>query len=134
MLNNGRLPGRFFDKARAELKAAGADLDFIGRPLSRALDELEAATKWLQESYKSSPDDAGFGAVDYLRAFALTLLGYEWLRMARAAARSPDQDFARAKRVTAGFVAQRLLPQVPALCGVVRTSAKEQMELPAAGF
>ena len=134
MLNNGRLPGRFFDKARADLKQAGGELAFIARPLAAALDELERTTRWLQESYQASPDDAGFGAADYLRAFALALLGWNWLRMARAAARSKDAGFAQAKRVTAEFFAQRLLPQVHALCGVVRNPAKSMMELPAASF
>jgi len=137
MLNNGRLPQRFFARARAELKQShtdGLELASIEQPLARAVDELEATTKWLQESYKSSPDDAGFGAVDFQRAFALTLLGSYWLRMARAAARSNDKAFAQAKRVTAEFFAQRLLPQVHALCGVVRNSATAQMELPAAHF
>ncbi|MGQ0586779.1 MAG: acyl-CoA dehydrogenase C-terminal domain-containing protein [Gammaproteobacteria bacterium] len=134
MLNNGRLPQRFFDQARAELNRShtdGLDLAFLEKPLAAALDELEATTKWLQDSYKSNPDDAGFGAADFLRAFALTMLGYEWLRMARAAARSKDPAFAAAKRVTAEFFAQRLLPQARALCGVVRNSARSQMELPA---
>jgi len=137
MLNNGRLPQRFFARARAELRQShtdGIDLAFIEKPLAKAVDELEATTQWLQESYKSSPDDAGFGAVDFQRAFALTLLGSYWLRMARAAARSKDPGFAQAKRVTAEFFAQRLLPQVHALCAVVRNPAKSQMELPAASF
>ncbi|MGH8442546.1 MAG: acyl-CoA dehydrogenase C-terminal domain-containing protein [Nevskiaceae bacterium] len=137
MLNNGRLPQRFFDKARAELNQArtdGLDLQFIEKPLTAALAEIEATTKWLQQSYKSNPDDAGFSAADYLRAFALAMLGYHWLRMARAAARSKDPAFAQAKRVTAEFFAQRLLPQMHALCGVVRNSAKSMMELPAASL
>lgn len=137
MLDNGRLPGRFFERARADLKQAhadGLDLAFIEKPLARALDELEATTKWLQNSYKGNPDDAGFGAADYLRAFALTLLGWNWLRMARATARSKDAGFTQAKRVTAEFFAQRLLPQVHALCGIVRNPAKAMMELPAASF
>ena len=124
-------------RARAELKQShtdGLDLAFIEKPLAKAVDELEATTKWLQESYKSNPDDAGFGAVDFLRAFALTMLGSYWLRIARAAARSKDPAFTQAKRVTAEFFVQRMLPQVHALCGVVRNSAKAQMELPAASF
>ena len=137
MLHNGRLPKRFFERVRADLKRAQADglrLDFIERPLAAAIDELETTTLWLQESFKQNPDDAGFGAVDFLRAFALTMLGYNWLRMARAATRGSNKGFAQAKRVTAEFFAQRLLPQVPALCGVVRNPAKSLMELPAAAF
>jgi hypothetical protein len=101
------------------------------QPLAGALDALEATTKWLQESYKQNPDDAGFGAADFLRAFALTMLGYDWLRMARAAARGKDAAFAQAKRATAEFFAQRLLPQAAALCAIVRNPAQSLMDLPA---
>jgi hypothetical protein len=137
MLANGQLPQRFFDKARAELKRShtdGLDLAFIERPLAAVLDDLEKTTRWLQDSYKSNPDDAGFGAADYLRAFALAMLGCNWLRMARAAARAGDKAFAQSKRTTAEFFAQRLLPQAHALCAVVRHSARSMMELPAANF
>ena len=136
MLNNGRLAQRFFERVRAELarSADGLDLDFIEKPLAQALADLERTTQWVQQSYKSNPDDAGFGAVDFLRAFSLTMLGYNWLRMAKAAALGTDQDYARAKRVTAEFFAQRLLPQVGTLCGAVRNSAAPLMALPAAAF
>jgi len=136
-LHNGRLPQRFFERVRGELQRAntdGMDFAFIERPLARALDELETTTQWLQESYRMNPDDAGFGAVDYLRAFALTMLGYNWLRMAQAAARRGDPAYAQAKRVTAEFFAQRLLPQVHTLCGAVRNPAGAMMALPAAAF
>jgi alkylation response protein AidB-like acyl-CoA dehydrogenase len=135
-LHNGRLPQRFFERARTELKAraAGADFGFIEKPLAEALDDLEATTRWLQESYKSNPDDAGFGAVDYLRAFALTVLGYNWLRMARAAAKHSDKGYAQAKRATAEYFAQRLLPQARTLGSAVRNPATSMMALPAAHF
>jgi alkylation response protein AidB-like acyl-CoA dehydrogenase len=129
MLNNGRLPGRFFERARAELRTG--DAGALGAALAGAIDELEATTRWLQDTYKTNPDDAGFGAADFLRAFALALLGYNWLRMARAAARGSDAGFAQAKRATAEFFAARLLPQVTALCRSVRNPAAVQMDLPA---
>ncbi|HUQ12043.1 MAG TPA: acyl-CoA dehydrogenase family protein, partial [Steroidobacteraceae bacterium] len=103
MLHNGRLAQRFFDRARAELKKShtdGLDLAFIEKPLAQTLDQLEVTTKWLQQAYKSNPDDGGMGAVDFQRAFALTALGCNWLRMARAAAKLTDKDYAQAKRVT----------------------------------
>jgi alkylation response protein AidB-like acyl-CoA dehydrogenase len=137
MLHNGRLPQRFFARVRAELRRAhadGLDLSAIEKPLEQAVTDLEATTKWLQESFKGNPDDAGFGAVDFLRAFSLTMLGYNWLRMARAASRAGDEAFARTKRTTAEFFAQRMLPQVGTLCTIVRNPARSLMELPAANF
>src|SRR3546814_1905305 len=69
MLHGGRLPKRFFAAVRADLDAAP---DFIAGPLGKALAELESTTRWVQESYKLTPDDAEFGCVDFMRAFSLT--------------------------------------------------------------
>ncbi|HZR33856.1 MAG TPA: acyl-CoA dehydrogenase C-terminal domain-containing protein [Nevskia sp.] len=133
MLNGGRLPQRFFAKVRAE-GTGDTPLGFIAKPLREAVDELESTTQWLQQSYKSSPDDAGFGAVDFLRAFALTYLGYNWLRMAKAASASGDEGFKRGKLATAQFFAARMLPQVQMLCANVRKPAAELMQLDAAAI
>jgi alkylation response protein AidB-like acyl-CoA dehydrogenase len=126
MLNNGRLPQRFFAKVRAE-GTADAPCGFIAKPLREAVDELEKTTQWLQESYKTNPEDAGFGAVDFLRAFSLTYLGYNWLRMAKAASASGDEAFKRSKLATAQFFASRMLPQVRSLCANVRSPAADLM-------
>src|SRR3546814_8761935 len=72
-LHGGRLPKRFFAAVHADLDAAP---DFIAGPLGKALAELESTTRWVQESYKLTPDDAAFGCVDFLRAFSLTYLGW----------------------------------------------------------
>jgi alkylation response protein AidB-like acyl-CoA dehydrogenase len=130
MLNGGRLPQRFFAKVRAE-STGDMPLGFIAKPLREAVDELEKTTLWLQESYKTNPDDAGFGAVDFLRAFSLTYLGFNWLRMAKAAANHSDAAFREAKLNTAQFFASRMLPQVQLLCATVRTPAASLMQLSA---
>ncbi len=134
MLHNGRLPGRFFAKARAAATAAESSLDFISKPLLAAIDDLEQTTRWIQESYKTSPDDAAFGCADFLRAFALTYLGYNWLRMAKAAAAQSDGAMRAAKFATAKFYATRMLSQVSALLTNVRAPAAEPMQLDAASF
>ncbi|HZP12137.1 MAG TPA: acyl-CoA dehydrogenase family protein [Nevskiaceae bacterium] len=134
MLHNGRLPGRFFAKARAAATKADGDLEFIGKPLLAAIDDLEKTTRWIQESYKTSPDDAAFGCADFLRAFALTYLGYNWLRMAKAAAAQSDRSLRAAKFATANFFATRMLSQVSALLANVRAPAAEPMQLAASDF
>jgi hypothetical protein len=134
MLHNGRLPGRFFAKARAAATQAKSELEFIGKPLIAALDDLEKTTRWIQESYKSSPDDAAFGCADFLRAFALTYLGYNWLRMATSALSLSDASRRQAKLATAHFFATRMLSLVPALLGNVRSPAAGAMQLDAASF
>ncbi len=131
MLHNGRLPQRFFAAVRKDL--AGADA-FIAKPLEAALDELEKSTAWVQSSYKTTPDDAAFGCADFLRAFSLTYLGWNWLRMDKAATLLGDAGYRAAKRATAEFFATRLLSQVPALCANVRQSAGLLMQLDSKHF
>ncbi|MCX7070391.1 MAG: acyl-CoA dehydrogenase family protein [Gammaproteobacteria bacterium] len=133
MMHNGRLAQRFFAKVRSE-STGDAPLGFIAKPLREALDELEKTTAWLQESFKTNPDDAGFGAVDFQRAFCLTYLGYNWLRMAKAAINTNDETFKAQKLNTAQFFAARMLPQVMSLCANVRQPASELMALDAANF
>lgn len=128
MLHGGRLPTRFFERARKEIND-DATLAFIEKPLASALEAVEAATQWLQQSYKSDPDAAGLGAVDFQRAFALTMLGYNWLRMAKAASQSKDAAFQASKLAAAEFFATRLLPQVAVLCATVRAPTKRAMAL-----
>ena len=130
MLHNGRLPQQFFAKVRAE-NTSMAPLGFLTRPLMAAVDDLEATTTWLQEHFRDNPNDAGAGAVDFLRAFSLTMLGYNWLRMANAASSGNDAAFKQAKLATAQFFAERLLSQVPSLCANARQPADTMMALPA---
>ena len=131
MLHGGRLPHRFFTAVRADL-AAGPE--WVSAPLSRAVDELEACTRWLQQSFKQQPNDAAFGCVDYLRAFSLTYLGWNWLRMHRAAEAGGDSRLKARKRATTSYFIGRLLPQVHSLCGVVRSGTQDMMSLAAENF
>ncbi|GAC1622682.1 MAG: acyl-CoA dehydrogenase [Nevskia sp.] len=133
MLHGGRLVQRFFAKVRSE-STADAPVGFIAKPLREAVDELEKTAQWLQQSFKSNPEDAGFGAVDFQRAFCLTYLGFNWLRMAKAAMAGSDEIFKQQKLTTAHFFAQRMLPQVQSLCANVRMPASDLMKLEAAHF
>jgi alkylation response protein AidB-like acyl-CoA dehydrogenase len=131
MLHGGRLPQRFFAAVRADL-ASGPD--WMAGPLAAAVDSLENGTRWLQQSFKEQPNDAAFGWADYLKAFSLTYLGWNWLRMLRAAEQGTEVRMREAKRATAAHFAGRLLPQVPVLCGMATSSAGEMMLLSAENF
>tara|TARA_R110000850_G_scaffold16864_4_gene52302 strand:- start:30470 stop:32218 length:1749 start_codon:yes stop_codon:yes gene_type:complete len=133
MMHDGRLAQRFFSAVRSELNA-DAPLGWITHPLGRAVDELEATTKFLIESFKSSPEVAGFGAVDFQRAFALTYLGYNWLRMVKASAEHADAGFRESKLATAEFFVSRMLPHVHTLLATVQAPVDKQMSLDAANF
>lgn len=128
MLHGGRLPQRFFAAVRKDLAGAEA---FIAGPLQAAVNELEKTTQWIQQSYKTTPDDAAFGCAEFLRAFSLTYLGWAWLRMVRAAGELGDSRYSAAKRATATYFASRQLSQVPALCAAARQPAGELMQLDA---
>jgi alkylation response protein AidB-like acyl-CoA dehydrogenase len=131
MMHGGRLPQRFIDKVRATLDATSGH-DALTKPLKAAVDALADTTAWLQQSFKTDPNSGAFGCVDYQRAFALTYLGYNWLRMAVAAEGHPDADFKAQKQATARFFASRMLSQVPALLANVQAPADELMALDAA--
>ncbi len=133
MMDDGRLPRRFFAKLRAE-NSTDSPFGYIALPLQRAVGELEQTTQWLQQTFKTAPQDAAFGCCDYLRAFELTYLGYNWLRMVKAAANHPDAGFRAMKSATAQFFATRMLPQVHSLCANVRVSAADLMKINPASF
>ncbi len=133
MMHNGRLAERFFARVRSE-NQSDAPLGFLVRPLMQAVTALEDTSRWLRESFKQNPDAAGFGAVDYLRAFSLTYLGYNWLRMCKAATKSGDEGFRQAKLATGEFFALRMLSQVPVLCENVKTPVDSLVQLDAANF
>ncbi len=129
-LRKGRIPSRFFAAVRKELETSD-DFGFIGAPLKTALEALERTTLDIQGLGPEAAADTAFGSVDYLRAFSLTWLGYNWLRMAKAAAKQPEQLTAQAKLATAKYFASRLLPAVPTLCANATIPATALMALPA---
>ncbi len=128
LMHNGRLPQRFFDDAQAAINAAGDDLAWLTGPLGKALAALTETTVWVQNSFKENPNDAGAAAVDYLRAFALTLLGYNWLRSVQAVSGRSD-GFAQGKLATARFFTERLLPEVHSLCETASAGSEALMAI-----
>ena len=131
-LSEGRAVTRFFALVGKAATDAGPDFAFIAEPLKKALSDLEFATRWIHETFKSKPEEASFGCCDYLRAFSLVYLGYNWLRMAQAAAAQGDEGFKAAKLTTARFFASKLLTQVTPLCETVKSGSGDFMNLPAA--
>ncbi len=136
VMHNGRLAERFFQRAEVALNqhAGKKELAFIVKPLTHSVGRLRDATEWLMARMKEGPNDAGAGAADYLRAFSLTMLGYNWLRMAAAALQSKDGKLKAGKLATAEFFATRLLPQVDSLCVTAQAGGESLMALDAANF
>ena len=130
-LSEGRAVTRFFALVGKAAGDAGSEFAFIAEPLKKALGDLEFATRWIHETFKSKPEEASFGCCDYLRAFSLVYLGYNWLRMAQAVSLSDDANFKASKLTTARFFASKLLTQVTPLCETVKSGAGDFMLIPA---
>ena len=133
----GRLLRRFFHPAMqfVEEHQADPELAELVLPFAKALGRLQQATAWLAQAGLRDPTEGGAAASEYLRLFALTALGFMWVRMAKAAlARSDEGEFARTKLATARFYMAKVLPETGALFQSLMSGAKPVMELEAAAF
>lgn len=86
-MHNGRLLRRFFHPV-AEFLDAHADDPHLGELVAleaKAFGRLQQATATIAERSLRDPEEAGAVATDYLRLFALTAVGFMWLRMAEKA-------------------------------------------------
>jgi hypothetical protein len=127
-----RLEGRLAQVGATELAA-------IGGSLKDALDGLEAATRWLVETYPKNAKAAAGVSVPYLRLFGTVAGG--WL-MAQAALIAlekltrldTDHAFYKAKLATARFYAEHVLPQAQALAREVTRGADSVLALEPADF
>jgi len=125
--HGGRLLRRFFHPIADFLAAHAADeslVPFVG-PLHKAFRRLQQASAYIAQRGTEDADEAGAAASEYLRLFALVAQGYLWCRAVQAAARGGAQGeaFYRAKRGTAQFYFQRVLPQSGALFAAIMGGA-----------
>lgn len=120
--NGGRAIQAFFRIVTEEVGAAKANdrtADFAGR-LEKALGDLQASTMWFMANGMQNPNHVGAGAHSYMTLLGIVATGLMWLRMltaaeAKLAAGEGDAKFYEAKRVTARFYAERILPDTGAL-------------------
>lgn len=131
----------------AEMRALDADLAASGNehatamrdPLSRALDELEAASTWIARTWSADPTAVAAVAVPYLRLLGLAAGGWLMCRAAliaeqKLAAAEGDATFFNAKLISARFFASHFLVQCPALSHTVRDGSAAITAFDAAGF
>jgi alkylation response protein AidB-like acyl-CoA dehydrogenase len=139
-MEGGRLVRRFFAIVKAEVDAASDDetLEALAKPVGEALGRLQKATMLLAERGFANPDEAGAAATEYLHLMGYTALGWQWLKMARAAQRKRaaggDATFCDAKLKTARFYVTRLLPQTGALLAQIQAGAAAIMAVSAEEF
>jgi alkylation response protein AidB-like acyl-CoA dehydrogenase len=131
LINNGRLPRRFFDRADAFVAdpttRGGERVDTA--PLAAALTRLRRVTAWLTSAGADDRELLAASATDYLQLFALTVFAYLWVRMADAA-----DDTNPEKRVLARFYLNRVLPQTETLATIIEHGKQPLMQLPADAF
>jgi len=96
--------------------------------LNDALDRLVRVTAYIVDHAADDANLPGAVSTDYLELFGLTIYAWLWARMVAAA---PADDFGDAKRITARFYFQRLLPRTQGLEASICSSGDAVMEMPA---
>jgi len=118
--------GQFIEKHKDNPRMA----EFI-KPLAKNFEYLQQATMWLAANGMKNPDDAGGGAVEYQKMFALVALAYSWARQAEIAlgkTASDEKEFYEAKLSTARFFMQKILPQTTSLLQSIVAGSKSMMQ------
>src|SRR6201996_5916323 len=67
--------------------------------VKRGVENLQAATMWLAQHGVANPNDAGAGAVDYLRLMGIVMVGWMWARMAKLSV-GKDDAFRKEKLIS----------------------------------
>ena len=132
----GRYLRRFFHPVLAFIEAKGEDerLSEFVLPLSKAFGRLQQCTAELARRGFADPFEAGAGATDYLRLFALTALAHAWARMAEIALPKAEDPFYKAKLATARFFMARVLPETSSLAAKVMAGGATLREMEEAAF
>jgi alkylation response protein AidB-like acyl-CoA dehydrogenase len=140
--NMGRSLRRFFHPVAEFIEAHSADPDIgaLVQPFAKAFGALQLATAFIAQKSFADPEEAGAASTDFLRMLGLVALGFMWVRMAKVAAEKlpkaegDDAAFYKAKRATANFYIDRILPQVGALLYTIKSGKASMMALDEAAF
>jgi alkylation response protein AidB-like acyl-CoA dehydrogenase len=137
--NGGRALHRFVAMVR-ELCAQPDDAtEQLAQALSRALDDLEAATTALMQAGAQDRAAFGAGSYAYMTLLGAVALGWMWLRTARVAqaalaAGTANRRFYEAKVKLAHHFMARRLPETGYLRAVVEAGPQTLMAMDAADF
>jgi hypothetical protein len=96
--------------------------------VKRGTEALQAATLWLASHGLQNPNDAGAGAVDYLRLMGITVLAFLWARMAKLSV-GKDDPLHKDKLMCARYWMERMVPECPMLLERVQAGSAVVMEL-----
>jgi alkylation response protein AidB-like acyl-CoA dehydrogenase len=111
-----------------ENKGDAAMKEFIG-PLRAHVKILQQATLWIGAMGNVNPNNAGAGAVEYQKLFALVAFGWFWARMAKIALakQREEPEFYGDKLATARFYMTKVLPQAYGLLASITAGEKPVM-------
>jgi alkylation response protein AidB-like acyl-CoA dehydrogenase len=140
--NMGRSLRRFFHPVAQFIDSHTDDKDIghLIQPFAKAFGALQLATGFIAQKSFADPEEAGAASTDYLRMLGLVSLGFMWVRMAKIAAEKQPQAtgedavFYDAKRKTAAFFIDRILPQVGSLLYTIKAGKTSMMALEEAAF
>ena len=113
-----------------DMKATDVD-DAYKVELIAACDRLARSTQSIVARGKNDPHLPGAVSVDYLDMVGMTMCAWVWALMA---SRAPDDDFGVAKKATARYFFDRLLPKTLGLERSIEAEADAVMEMPQALF
>jgi alkylation response protein AidB-like acyl-CoA dehydrogenase len=104
------------------------------KPVKRGLDILQQSTLWFAQHGLQNPNDAGAGAVDYLRLMGIVSVGWMWARMAKLATEKlktnpPNAQFYQDKLVSAKYWMERMIPECPMLFERIQAGSANLMAL-----
>jgi hypothetical protein len=141
-LSMGRLLRSFFHPVNDFIEARMNDVAQaeVILPLAKGFAKLQQATALLAQKGLKDPIEAGAGASDYLRLFALVAMGYMWARMSdvarqKLAAGPGDQTaFYESKIHTAKFFFDRMFPEYEYRFRACMAGKESLMNLAAEGF
>ena len=123
----------------ARLAAGGGELASTRVNLKEAVDGLEAATRWIVETFPKNPKAVAAVSVPYLKLFGTVAGGWMMARAALVAQEKlkqpdADRDFLQAKLATARFYAEHELPRALPLAREVTRGADSVLALDPAKF
>jgi alkylation response protein AidB-like acyl-CoA dehydrogenase len=118
----------------ALLGKGGGELAGVRANLKEAVDGLDAATRWLVETYPRNANAAAGVSVPYLKLFGTVAGGWMMARAARVALEKigrpgTDRDFLEGKLATARFYAEHELPKAIPLAREVTRGADSVLAL-----
>lgn len=137
----GRLLRRLFHPLQQFLETEMANdkmQEFI-LPQMKAFGKLQQSTAMIAQRGMKDPLEAGAASSDYLRQFALVVLGYMWCMMVKAAHKKLEsgegnKEFYEAKIRTARFYFARMLPEAEGRARMVMAGGETLMASPEQDF